>query len=408
MSAHNTLINGPVNIVRLEGTVNNVKKVIYLIMDFHMGLGSQTKCPSFSSLDLYQYLATNLKNTTFPLDFMFEITQDYINRPLYEYKDIYIREVVKFFNSEFMQRGKNDKQNSLVRYHFIDVRDYVYNTINQYKYILDDIFYNINTKNNFNENDYENIKYYSNLIVVELNYWESLLFGDLDNVKKNTKQNLQRLNRTKQLNKSQVKNNIRDINKFIFKIRERYNNPDIKKKLEDNFNYISHLITTAKDFCFELVNQLEKNKKNIIVDDFILHYHKCIQTFDYGDNFCDNLDFIKYIVKTQYLLSHTLVILFANIMDIYFLRRFLDKNYIKHAIVYTGAAHSLNYLQHLLTMHDFKITHTSYSLQPNIETLNKHLEKFNNISDKREYEKNFYPPKLIQCSDLSLFPKNFE
>ena len=37
-------INGPTNVVRLEGKVNNIKKVIYVFFDFHIEPNFQTTC----------------------------------------------------------------------------------------------------------------------------------------------------------------------------------------------------------------------------------------------------------------------------------------------------------------------------------------------------------------------------
>lgn len=397
------LINGPINVIRLEGKVGDIKKVIYLIMDIHQRLYHQTKCPSFSSLDLYQYLAINLKNTNFPIDFMFEITQTYLNQPSEYFKNIYIKEVVEFFKSEYF----NKNNNSTVRYHFIDVRDYIYNTLNNYENVLRDIFNHINCNNVISLDTMEDIKHYMNLLMQELNYWESLLFGDLKNVKNITNQNLKRLNTDKQLNMHEIQKNIKNVPKFIYKIRERYNNPEIREKINVIFKHISYQFKYARDLSTYIITELENNK-NSFVDSFVLKYDKCLQTFFYGQSSCSNLELIKNIVKSHEMLSYNILKLFSNIMDIYFLRRFLDKNYIKHALVYTGAAHSLNYLQHLITQYDFKITHVSYSFEKDLNKLNVRLKQFDDTSDRREFEKNFYPPQLIQCSDLSHFPKNFE
>ena len=37
-------ISGPVNVVRVEGYINNIKKVLYLFMDIHVFVFHQTKC----------------------------------------------------------------------------------------------------------------------------------------------------------------------------------------------------------------------------------------------------------------------------------------------------------------------------------------------------------------------------
>ena len=42
-------------------------------MDIHQDLDSQTRCDSFDSIDISQYLYKLIKNTTEPLDFFLEI-----------------------------------------------------------------------------------------------------------------------------------------------------------------------------------------------------------------------------------------------------------------------------------------------------------------------------------------------
>lgn len=37
-------INGPINVVRMEGIINDTKKVIYLFMDRHADIDKQTDC----------------------------------------------------------------------------------------------------------------------------------------------------------------------------------------------------------------------------------------------------------------------------------------------------------------------------------------------------------------------------
>jgi hypothetical protein len=36
-------INGPLNVVRLEGKINKIKKVIYVFLDIHIDVNNHTK-----------------------------------------------------------------------------------------------------------------------------------------------------------------------------------------------------------------------------------------------------------------------------------------------------------------------------------------------------------------------------
>ena len=111
------------------------------------------------------------------------------------------------------------------------------------------------------------------------------------------------------------------------------------------------------------------------------------------NQFIYKLDDLADIVHTD------IVYIFLKITDLFFLRRFLDKDYVTNAISYTGAAHSINYINFLVSNFDFKITHYSYSEETN-------LEKLNMIAKNDIYKLDFilHPQKLIQCSDLSSFP----
>lgn len=56
-------INGPINTVRLEGKIGDVKKVIYLFMDNHVPVNSQSQCRDFAGTDVAKYIYQTIKNT---------------------------------------------------------------------------------------------------------------------------------------------------------------------------------------------------------------------------------------------------------------------------------------------------------------------------------------------------------
>lgn len=87
----------------------------------------------------------------------------------------------------------------------------------------------------------------------------------------------------------------------------------------------------------------------------------------------------------------------------YFLRRFLDKDYITNSISYTGGLHSMTYIHTLVKYFDFKITHTSYSKYI-IKDIN---QKIKNMELGPEYYAIFMRPIKYQCSDITNFPDNF-
>ena len=104
-----------------------------------------------------------------------------------------------------------------------------------------------------------------------------------------------------------------------------------------------------------------------------------------------------------YDISDKQVLTFARLTDMYFLRRFLDKDYITNAIVYTGAAHSQLYIYTLLKYFDFDITHFNY-LKESPDKFKNIVLKIDNYLELKEF---IYPPILYQCSNMSEFPPNF-
>src|SRR5687768_7028450 len=113
------MVNGPVNVLRLEGTIHDTKKVIYLFMDYHMQVHNQTQCDNIFSEDVHKYFTINfhkLNQSKKMYDFFVEIypselADDRYRKGLVQMnpKDKYIEEVVKFFRKIFRYDPKKNK-----------------------------------------------------------------------------------------------------------------------------------------------------------------------------------------------------------------------------------------------------------------------------------------------------------
>ena len=129
---------------------------------------------------------------------------------------------------------------------------------------------------------------------------------------------------------------------------------------------------------------------------------------EYFGNFIYNTDFIyitkifNYILENIYLADECVVMIYVLITDLYCLYRLLSKNYINHAIIYTGMWHTTNYVRTLVHDFDFVVTHIGYSKLP-LDKTNKLLQS-NNSYDMSEL---FFKPKLKQCIDIGKFPDKF-
>lgn len=81
--------------------------------------------------------------------------------------------------------------------------------------------------------------------------------------------------------------------------------------------------------------------------------------------------------------------------DVYLLRRFLDKNYINNSVIYSGGAHSINYIFFLVKYCNFKIVKIHNSLEKNVKLLINKIKKEDksfNIYDLFLFKNNY-----IQC-----------
>jgi purine-cytosine permease-like protein len=123
----------------------------------------------------------------------------------------------------------------------------------------------------------------------------------------------------------------------------------------------------------------------------------------YGTDFIILLNLLVEFKKITLAYGDTFIMPWTTIMDIYFLRRFLDKDYITNVVAYTGMAHSVDYIYMLITYFDFRMTHCAY-LNSN-KSINELVTTVDIPFDLQKY---FIPKERIQCTDLSNFPENFE
>lgn len=206
------------------------------------------------------------------------------------------------------------------------------------------------------------------------------------------------------LNGIEVKDKITSL-KEIKKIYSKYSNKEVKEK---NKFLIDIFIKKST----KLMGLIKKNY-NLLID----HEKMCLNYFDKngyrkllkGDNgsfsyFFNDDNRINEIKNNHTEIMDLEISTYSIIMDIYFLRRFCDKDYITNAIFYGGAAHGVKYINFLIHFYNFKITHASYHLHP-IKDINEMLK-----NKYYEYEDNanlFLPPVLIQCSNIYQMPKQF-
>lgn len=330
-------VNGPVNVIRLEGQIENVKKVLHVFMDIPSpSIEYQTECPEIEAIDIAKYIKDEID--TVPNKTSYDIFID--TNPKMDinlrYTGTYYDQLDKLF---FWKYGKNAD----VRYHYFDV-------INR-----------------------ENI---NDILVRQPDFIKIL-----DDVFGKVKKTYDSIFDSKNMNK--------DTNK----IWNKYNNSNIKKVM---------------------IEQLEKYKK--MFDDVFMLFDKIRGEYDEKILFGmpDKLKYLRFGIvdigdinevelqskmrmDTWYLWGlYSDIIRYVN--TIYFLRRFLDKSYIKNGIMYGHVKMCANSINILTTEFGFRVTHAAkiYENKINTSTILSTMNNF--ISDYTS---------MLQCSNLIDFPRHF-
>lgn len=369
-------INGPINIIRLDGSINSIKKILYVFLDLHMPYKVQTKCEDYFSDDVTKYIKTEMLNTDVEIDFFMEhrLSKNDVNIDKYKkFRDIYIEEMEKFFYENFKNKSKEFEK---IRFHYADIRD---------TYII------------FSHRDINNLLY---------NYsCSSYNRNSLDLILKKYKDAIDYILNVINIfnNKSEIKAELTSL-KEIKKTQSKYSNKDVKKKNRILIDLFIEKSNKLVELIRENYNLLILHEKecNIYYDD--AGHSKLIKDKNgHYSYFFNDDDKINQIKDNQNTITGLGIETYSLIMDIYFLRRFCDKDYVKNALFYGGSAHGLLYINFLVNQYNFNVTHASYHLHS--------IDKTNKILKDKFYEGGeelFSPPLLIQCSDISELPEKFK
>lgn len=424
-------INGPINVVRLEGVVKKVRKVIYVFMDQHHDVIIQTECNNIYSKDIQYYFAegfTNLKNINRTYDFFLEISATDIENLGYgqsynsivNYRTKYILQVRKLFRKLFVFNPKNNKVSTSdyfknVRLHYMDIRDYFSNDITLY---LSQIVNDMTSMLKNNIIDLAILRSTANRLKKIRNLYGIIheIIKSYQSSKRKIAKKISVIKFYQQVQYPDAYNTLsideyneivrNNMNYLINKLYNDYQNKDVKQFMTNQINVIGEKI-------LQLINECDKRIEDCIRTRNMIEYKanklnkdvEAIPGLKYGYSISSKYfyNMLTHLVNSHIELSDMSMIIFTRFMDIYFLRRFLDKEYITNAITYTGSYHSNVYIELLVKHFDFKITHVAYSQIPQLDKLNEKVK----TSDLDDLARIFYPPIRSQCSDITHFPDNF-
>jgi hypothetical protein len=353
------LINGPNNIIRLT----DGNKILYIFGDFHLRTENQNECSindKYDSIDIDKFLFKFMKlekNKEFDM-----FIESYNLDPSFntDYKEKYINNVNRLFNSRI--EYKDNKIFTLTpysnfRFHHFDIRNLLYKFNEIINYCYNEFSFPYSYLN------LENI-YYKQIEI-------SKLLAEILNYFKHSE------------------------DKVITKLKTKYNNKNIKDKIEIIYNdiVINNILRTVKinNKFIKLLEKTLKDNNNLIIDK---SYMKILS------NIYIKLQKIKDNIFYAYLV----------VTDLNFIRRFLDKDYIKNTIIYTGLSHfsDIGYILH--KYFDFKITNI-YHINEEIKIEEKDFDKEKDFKYLKKLD-NFFTNMNnhqvpIQCSNLFNFPVNF-
>jgi hypothetical protein len=374
-------INGPQNFFKLKKD----NKIIYIFFEHHTDIQYQQECDNLYSINIDKYLKHVFKTTDKPIDFMLE-TAFFTPAETNAYLDTnnnnkYFEKLRTMFIKKFENAQKN------VRFHYIDIRFYTQ------LWLSSDIINNI--VNTLNDSSLFNLMNISNNLIKLHEIYEDLLeiINNIDN------------------NVYQYNEKTPIINNVIKKITTRYLNNTNKKNINDFFNKfcvqkIVHVMSLIKEYVakYDEIDKTEylnyRNQKQFLSIDG-KNNDKTMKIQFHSDDYDNNLhQIIKEMQKLRLLVSD----IACFFMDAYFLRRFLDKDYINNVVLYAGRFHSSTYLWFLVKFYDFEIIEYLFI---NDDIKPKEFEKIIKKSDDMyDIIKYVFAKNFSQC--VSLKPMNFD
>lgn len=378
-------VNGPLNVMRLEGNIFGIHKIIYLFMDYHLEPNDQRQCPTINSIDIIKYLhKTFLKiDNAEQFDFFYEMykKESQAHSLIPNRKQMYIEEVSKYIRYSLdMRDEKYNNKVPNIRTHFADIRGHFDNYFSPHISQIYNMLWRAIGSTYINKETCSNI---------------DTLLNDISN-------DLSNLNNRF----SQVDHNTTGITtEIINKIISGYKHNESKKIYDIMRSYILKYDQEIRENIQEIRDIFGKDYENIQkvinTDNNLIQIDKYRITY-----FTSNLGVLNILRKLYKCVSGINILTVdyaARIMDSYFLRRFIDKNEITRAGIYTGIEHSTYYVFVLVKYFGFKITHVAYD-KYSIDDLNNDIKKADIHIDIRHL---IYPEKLVQCSDMTNFPPNF-
>jgi hypothetical protein len=366
-------ISGPVNIIRLEGKINNIIKILHICVDIHSNINYQTKCENIRSTHISNFITNSIDKQyeTTPdmmLDMFIErdpLVPNFVNKL---YKGRYLDEILHLFNKT---HGKELFINC--RFHYTDIRSYF---VNKLRHLVDS-FNNtavlIWKEYIYTKNQIINLKDCLLLIKSYILFIHDTIYS----TKYDDSEKIFVTTDDKLLSSYTEDKFIKNINYILNKISNKYDNITVKNKINEI------IVCELNDTLNSALNTIEK---------YIIYYKNVLDKYSN----ITSAQRINIIAKNMIISGHLYDIIYGTynliLSDIFFLRRFLDKSYITNSLLYTGLYHGLDIIM-LLCKHISYFEGTD-----DIDTINNIVKKTKKFADLKKY---VLPKSKIQCCILN-------
>jgi len=326
-----------------------------------------------------QYLFNKFKNLNKKTDFFIELNDNILNNlnlsNNLNSSNNYLNNLELFFKKQFIKINNKiiqSKFNSNLRLHWSDMR---HDNLISFKiqHLNNALLKSINNQISLLLKNYK----YEELLNKEItiNVYQSIL-NSINNIKKYVLIFYNILNdkitsSLKLFETDKLKEEIEINIKYINKIKNKYENQEIKNKLNFFILIIKNLlklIINNLDYLISNINLYINNFNNL----FYLIYQNPI--FDNAIIFMTNI--LRHIIKIDKYINNINNIL----VDIFTLRRILDKNYIQNVIIYSDSGFTMKHIFGLVNLFNFKIQNNVNfstifnSSNKNIDELNKSIQ----------------------------------
>lgn len=345
-------INGPYNYFKLT----NGEKTICLFSDVHYETNNQSECKNAkNSVDIDHFLKeflinSNSSDTKYDL-FIEHLYNRIINKSMtHNYRDRYIERVAKLFEKNMnydLKKNKIIKSKSYpnINFHYFDFRDTIPES-------------NLNSIKKMIYPPYDSQPKISSIIYI------------IDTIKKEY---------------TSFKNNIKDNKyRYINKILNNYSDKKLKEKMNMIFdNHIIKFIDYILNLCQEINDEINE-KYDLLLNKYTNNKIK----FELSIKIYKNLTFI----------NNNMILVFSACIDLYFIRRLLEKNYINNVIGYMGGYHVTNIVFILVKYFNFEIIDCFYNMY------NYNIKKINDVFSKASNSYEVYPffdNTISQCIEIN-------